>query len=406
MALKSQLVIGTEENNQKTFDLVDCRVALGRTYDCVTPTGSTRIETIEVTVYPAMTENFFHKWFTFKNTEEVTLKILTPKHDEEHDSYHRIYLEDAVCYSLVESYERVMDKKEESRRRLLKIGIQAKNARIRKKEIVSRSQVQTQKKAQVFVPKNASKLDAIQARAQQWEGNLSEYEKLKLAENSFEIEDALDMKKENPMSIEAADRQRANPLYKPPGNDGQYASMNDESYSINCATCSTAYILRRRGFDAMAKGNSPGTENEWMSYKDNAFKKWKNVDGTEVEPIDIKEWMEKKGYYKMTPELYKQYFEENTQEEGIYLLSITWIAAVGSAQSGGGHSTIVERWKDDKGELHLSYIEPQVYNAEKGSKRDMKELYGTLTSSPTEGDGIVRVDNKIFDTSHHNNLFL
>ena len=48
----------------------------------------------------------------------------------------------------------------------------------------------------------------------------------------------------------------------------------DEQYSINCATCSAAYALRRLGFDVTAKGNTPGTRNEWLSHA-HSFDIWK-----------------------------------------------------------------------------------------------------------------------------------
>lgn len=226
-------------------------------------------------------------------------------------------------------------------------------------------------------------------------------EKLKLSEHNFRIEKSLGIRKGPRMSIAQADKQSANPKYK-----------KDTPYSVNCATTAAAYVLRRHGFDVKAKGNSDKNPlNKWLS-ESNSFKIWKNVDGTEAKPITTTDWMKLKStkelpIEKMTPALYKKYIEENTKEEGVYILTLKWKEetivnpdGTKTKKGGGGHTTIIQRWKDKSGKLHLSRIEPQVYNEKVGTTRSVDELCKHLDPDPPKEKGIMRVDNKMFDTKY------
>ncbi len=212
-------------------------------------------------------------------------------------------------------------------------------------------------------------------------------ERLKLAEHTTKIARALEMTINAPMSIEQADEQSANPNFKA-GND----------YSINCATVAATYALRLQGLNLTAKPkNSQNKLNVWLS-EGNSFKVWKNVDGTEAQPSTYRDWMKthtinKKPITKMTPGLYKRFIEDNTKEEGVYIITVGW-------KTGGGHATIIQRWRDERDDLQLSYIEPQVYNKENGVKQSIDKLVANMDENPSSSRGIMRVDNKMFDTRY------
>lgn len=144
-----------------------------------------------------------------------------------------------------------------------------------------------------------------------------------------------------------------------------------------------------RGWDITAKGNVAGSKLEYLS-NGRAFEVWKNIDGTPVQHISINNWVAHKGYLKMTPKRYMEYFNEVCKEEGVYELSIGW-------KSGGGHATILQRFADGK----LRYIEPQSDNSA-GSGMEWKDVkylceIGAATSHSCRG--ILRIDNKLFDVS-------
>ncbi len=204
--------------------------------------------------------------------------------------------------------------------------------------------------------------------------DLREREKTAMAENWLEIEKALGIAKKNPMSIEEADRQSANPKYGA-----------GEMYDINCQTCVPAYALRLHGFDIKAKGNTPGSLSEWISYG-RSFEIWKNPDGTKPKPTLYSEFMLSKGYSSMTANRYLEFFDETTKEEGVYLVTIGW-------KGSDGHATVVQRLKNGK----LVRIEPQEY-----SGTTYENLSGLIDNAAKSGKnlfgrGIMRIDNKLFD---------
>ena len=236
--------------------------------------------------------------------------------------------------------------------------------------------------------------------------NLTNEEKKAIAQNCIDIEKTLNITKGKPMSIEEADEQKANPNFVPkfiPDPNGTYRDKcgnrycinpkyNEkihEQYSINCATCAPTYELRRRGFNVKAKGRVAGSNslNDSVAYN-RSFEMWKNYDGTPAQPILTKDWMIGKGYQRMSDKRYKEYFNEVCKEEGVYVLTIGW-------RKGGGHATILQR--DNSGQLY--YIEPQAYDKSIGAKKNISELSTDGASKPHPKRGILRVDNKVFDTS-------
>lgn len=99
------------------------------------------------------------------------------------------------------------------------------------------------------------------------------------------------------------------------------------------------------------------------------------------------DWMIKKGYKQLTQKRYEEYFEESCKEVGVYILTIGW-------KGGGGHATFLQRFEDGT----LKYIEPQVYSASTGAKRSIEELSSIGAAKPIITRGVLRVDNKLFNT--------
>lgn len=210
--------------------------------------------------------------------------------------------------------------------------------------------------------------------------------------NNKDLEKSLGIKQGEPMTIAEADRQSANPNYG-----------KSSVYGINCATTSAAYVLRLRGFDVSAKGNHDFwpdfkignkviNSNSWVSFGDNNFKIWKNPDGSDVTPKYASDWMKDNRLEEMSADDYKKYFEETCKDKGVYILNLSW-------KGGGGHATILQR--DDDG---LHFIEPQVYESDKTSdgRRNLDDLLSHksgLTMYPGFKDGILRVDDKLFDAN-------
>lgn len=259
--------------------------------------------------------------------------------------------------------------------------------------------------ASLVLPNFAKYAPRVQQRivemANEMPDSLNIQERLKLSEHNFRIEKAMNMHKGQRMTIAEADKQSANPKYK-----------KETPFSVNCATTAAAYALRLQGFDVKAKGNSNKTPlNKWLS-EGNSFKIWKNADGTDAKPTLVNDWMKKKStkehpVTKMTPAFYKQYIEENTKEEGVYILTLKWkeVKVINpdgtiSKKGGGGHATVIQRWKDKDGKMHLSNIEPQVYDEKVGVHRSIDDLCKYLAPDPPQGKGIIRVDNKLFDTKY------
>lgn len=208
--------------------------------------------------------------------------------------------------------------------------------------------------------------------------DLREKEKTAMAENWLEIEKKLGIAKGYPMSVEEADKQSANPNYSA-----------GKAYRINCQTCAPAYMLRLWGFDVRAKGNFKGSLSEWISYN-HSFDIWKNLDGSKTKATYYHEFLSQKGYTKMTPKRYAEFFEESCKEEGVYIVTIAWKG------KSGAHATVLQRLKNGK----LVYIEPQIFNGT--VERNIEELCkeGCSSGPVMVGRGVMRIDNKIFDEKY------
>ncbi len=205
--------------------------------------------------------------------------------------------------------------------------------------------------------------------------DLREKEKTAMAENWLEIEKKLGIAKGNPMSVEEADKQSANPNYS-----------KGKEYRINCQTCAPAYVLRLHGFDITAKGNIPGSMSEFLSRGDRTFSLWKNFDGSDPTISLLSDFMAQKGYLKMSPARYVEFFEESCRETGIYELTIGW-------KGREGHATILQRLPNGK----LVRIEPQAYNGSVYQSLSSLAENGALSGWNLGTRGIMRIDNKILD---------
>ena len=263
-------------------------------------------------------------------------------------------------------------------------------------------QSEAYKGAKAAVDKLTARIDEMMA---EMPVNLTIEEKTAIVQNNLEIEKALGITKGKPMSVEEADKQNANPKHVMafiPDSNGAYRDKaghryrknkdfdkkRDEPYNINCQTCAPAYALRLRGFDITAKGNTPGSKLEYLSMGMNTWEVWKNIDGTPATHVSTNDWLLQKGYQKMTPKRYLEYFNEVCKEEGVYELSIGW-------KSGGGHATILQRFADGE----LRYIEPQEDNS-KGSGYEWKTvdyLCQEGASSLHACRGVMRIDDKLFN---------
>ena len=233
---------------------------------------------------------------------------------------------------------------------------------------------------------------------------LTDTEKDAIAANNYELEQALGIMVGKPMTMEEADKQSANPAYVPKfliDEAGMYRDKHaryrlnpaydkkrDEPNGINCQTCAPAYALRLMGFNVTAKPNTRGSKLEYLSRGMQCWEAWKNPDGTPAQHTSLNGWLEAKGYQKVTPKRYLQFFDEVCKEVGVYELSIGW-------KGGGGHATILQRFADGA----LRYIEPQADNSE-GSGYEWKNLEYLANEGATKNHvcrGIMRIDNKLFN---------
>lgn len=251
-----------------------------------------------------------------------------------------------------------------------------------------------------------------------------------LAHNDKALEQALKIKRGLPMTIAEADKQNANPNYKPKyieDVNGEYVYYDGKirprkwwfnfvpgikeivdtlprykenpdykkEYHINCATCAIAYALRLRGFDVKAKGNTEGTLNNSVSRMGiKYFDLWKNADGTKAEPTTLLSWANKHNIDSLDARTYRQFFEETCKDKGVYIVTVGW-------ENGGGHATILQR--EDDGMLY--FVEPQVYESKytmADGKRPLADLVDrrALVRKPYGQYGVMRVDDKIFDVAY------
>ena len=227
--------------------------------------------------------------------------------------------------------------------------------------------------------------------------------------NNKDLGKALGIEQGPKMSIEEADKQNANPNYPfkyiadPEGDfvdahgnrfrkNPDWVAGRDEQYTVNCATCAAAYALRLRGFDVKAKGNPEknGNLNTWLS-RSHSFDIWNNPDGTKASPSHYVDWMKDNNLVTMSPNDYKNFFEEKCKDQGVYIVTVAW-------KSEGGHATILQRDTDGK----LYYIEPQKFDAYKSNdgRRSIDDLVNRMAQRQPSTKGVMRVDDKLFNVDY------
>lgn len=227
--------------------------------------------------------------------------------------------------------------------------------------------------------------------------------------NNKDLGKALGIEQGPKMSIEEADKQNANPKYPfkyiadPEGDhvdahgnrfrkNPDWVAGRDEQYTVNCATCAAAYALRLRGFDVKAKGNPEknGNLNTWLS-RSHSFDIWNNPDGTKASPSHYVDWMKDNNLVTMSPNDYKNFFEEKCKDQGVYIVTVAW-------KSEGGHATILQRDTDGK----LYYIEPQKFDAYKSNdgRRSIDDLVNRMSQKQPSTKGVMRVDDKLFNVDY------
>lgn len=226
---------------------------------------------------------------------------------------------------------------------------------------------------------------------------LNETERANWIANMQEISRVTGVPIGKPMTYEQADKQSANPLWKPKEiydtkkkkwiANPDYDEDKDAPNRINCQTCAPAYALRRRGFDIYAGGNTPGSQNQYLA-RGHWSECWLNPDGTPATFHSTQGWLDKQRGKKLTPAYYRRFFDEFCKEPGIYNFNMGW-------DGNQGHVTVIQRDADGT----LRYIEPQHDNY--GTWRDIdylcKNLQKTIPDNQKSRRGIMRVDNKMFN---------
>lgn len=111
-----------------------------------------------------------------------------------------------------------------------------------------------------------------------------------------------------------------------------------------------------------------------------------NFDGSDPTISLLSDFMTQKGYLKMSPARYVEFFEECCKEVGIYELTIGW-------KGRGGHATVLQRLPNGK----LVRIELQAYSGNVYQSLSSLAENGALSGWNLRTRGIVRIDNKILD---------
>lgn len=242
------------------------------------------------------------------------------------------------------------------------------------------------------------------------------------------------------MSDEDADLKKSNVNYD--RNDSK-----KKQFGINCATTTTTFMLRKRGYNVTARARNSNDHTDSIAYGLNLYNVWKNPDGSAVSPImlldvfnakveenglkdelvklnevkdelirikklkelnlkdeenarlekyenDLKnEYIESR---KMFLQLYKEVLMESCKEEGYYTFGLVWE----SVYLGGGHYTVLKSKKGDNGDTLLTNIEPQT-----GKPFDnIDKMLENLDIPPDDFDTVLRTDDKIFN-EEYNDLF-
>lgn len=231
------------------------------------------------------------------------------------------------------------------------------------------------------------------------------------------------------MSDEDADLKKSNANYG-----------KDKQYGINCATTTTTFMLRKRGYNVTAKARDANEHTDSIAYGLNLYDAWRNPDGSAVSPTMLLDKfnskVEEKGLSgeldklkhiknklielqdsesnqtenyishklktayseireKFAP-IYKEVLMDACKEEGYYTFGLVWEAV----DIGGGHYTVLKSEKDSNGNIVLTNIEPQTGDP----FNSIDEMISYLDFPPDSDDTVLRIDDKVFN-SEYNDLF-
>ena len=243
--------------------------------------------------------------------------------------------------------------------------------------------------------------------------------------------------KEGWMNDDDADKRKSNKHY----------GKNDQ-YGINCATTTTTFMLRKRGYDVTARARNANEHTDSIAYGLNYYDAWRNPDGSAVIPTmlldefnakvesnnlnselvelkkakaelhDLKDKLDssqlsdfevslledriseiERLYYnkrELFAPIYKEVLLDSCKEEGYYTFGLIWE----SVNIGGGHYTVLKSEKDKDGNIILSNIEPQTGKP----FQDIDTLISYLDYPPDSDDTVMRTDDKVFN-EEYNDLF-
>jgi len=248
----------------------------------------------------------------------------------------------------------------------------------------------------------------------------------------------INSRKSTSMDDNQADLKHSNPKYG-----------LSKQYGINCATTTTAFMLRKQGYDVVARAKNANAHTAAIARELNLYDVWKNPDGSDVSPtmlldafnakvaekgltkefaefertkddllkirsvinnpgnidpqiiekltIREKELMKTYNSTRVAFEpVYKEMLLEACQEEGYYTFGLVW----DSVKYGGGHYTVIKSVKDKNGNTVLTNIEPQTGVP----YRSIDALITNLDFPPDEYDTVMRTDDKVFN-EEYNDLF-
>lgn len=282
--------------------------------------------------------------------------------------------------------------------------------------------------------KNGSFSDKFNKAVDNWKSGYGIVQSIKKANHDLNVEDFEKTRNvEGVMSDEDADLRNSNKNY---GKNSQYG--------INCATTTTTFMLRKRGYDVTAKPKNANERTKSIALELNLYDAWKNPDGTDVKPtmlsekfdskikekglqdelvklnntkkelLEIKEtlnsfWIsesKKNALINQAKELmptytesrkklapvYKEVIEEACIEEGYYTFGLIW----DEVNYGGGHYTVLKSEKDENGKTIISNIEPQTGDP----YQSLDEMIDYLGYPPDPYDTVLRMDDKVFNNDY------
>lgn len=215
----------------------------------------------------------------------------------------------------------------------------------------------------------------IQSIMSEMPADMPEATRRAIAENDLALEEKLGIKKGEPMDIEKADQQNANPQF-----------WGTKQYKVNCATCCPTYALRERGFDVVAKGNTKRETSLNFQISKDPTQVWRNPDGTPISTSKLGDWMSTNFTNEMTETRWRRYIEESCKEPGTYNFMCSWA-------KGGNHVTTLKRMADGT----IFRVEPQLYLPSRGTRISLEEFIADLSRWPSGRQMIYRVDDKILN---------